>query len=263
MKLGIITISFNQAEFLEEAIQSVQLSDTRRLSYVIVDPGSTDGSRDIILKYKDRFSEIIFEPDEGPADGLNKGFAACDADVYGFLNSDDRFEPRALDYVLSFFEQNEDVDVLIGAIKFIDARGKAELRKRVSWSFSARDFLQRTCVVRQQATFFRRRTWLKTNGFNINNRTCWDAELLVGMALSGATFEVVHKVLGCFRAYDQSITGAINSKQLLNQHQEDLKSIRRQILDAGVEPDHPRVIALKRLVFRLNPYRRFLEFVVR
>src|ERR1035441_5561978 len=56
--LGIVTISFNQARFLTECIESVKLSDLSRLRYVIVDPGSTDGSRDLIEKYRDRFSAI-------------------------------------------------------------------------------------------------------------------------------------------------------------------------------------------------------------
>ena len=73
--LGIVTISYNQARFLTEAIDSVRLRDPDRLRYVIVDPGSTDGSREIIRCRHDRFSAIILEPDSGPADGLNKGFA--------------------------------------------------------------------------------------------------------------------------------------------------------------------------------------------
>ena len=48
MTLGIVTISFNQAQYLQEAIDSVRLANPASLRYVIVDPGSTAGSRDII-----------------------------------------------------------------------------------------------------------------------------------------------------------------------------------------------------------------------
>src|SRR5690242_12369441 len=103
MKLGIVTISFNQATHLQEAIDSVRLSDPSKLVYVIVDAGSKDLSRQIIERNAERFARIIFEPDEGPSDGLNKGFSACDADIYGYLNSDDRFVSGALDYVVDYF----------------------------------------------------------------------------------------------------------------------------------------------------------------
>src|ERR1017187_7879988 len=72
MKLGIVTISYNQAGYLQEAIDSVALADLSRLVYVIVDPGSTDGSRDVITRNRHRFPRAILEPDNGPADGLNK-----------------------------------------------------------------------------------------------------------------------------------------------------------------------------------------------
>ncbi len=75
MKVSVVTISYNQAEFLEQCIRSVIEQDYDDIEYIVVDPGSTDGSRDIIEKYHDYIDHIIFEPDCGPADGLNKGFA--------------------------------------------------------------------------------------------------------------------------------------------------------------------------------------------
>ena len=72
VKIGIVTISYNQAKYLAEAIESVCVADPEWLEYVIVDPGSSDGSRQIIERYRKRFGRIILEPDEGPADGLNK-----------------------------------------------------------------------------------------------------------------------------------------------------------------------------------------------
>ena len=74
LKFSIVTISFNQARFLEQAILSVISQDYLNIQYIVVDPGSTDGSRDIIEKYHNHIDKIIFEPDNGPADGLNKGF---------------------------------------------------------------------------------------------------------------------------------------------------------------------------------------------
>ena len=84
MKFSIVTISYNQAQFLEQAIRSVIEQDYPDVEYIVVDPGSTDGSREIIERYRDRIDRIIFEPDKGPADGLNKGFAQATGDVFGF-----------------------------------------------------------------------------------------------------------------------------------------------------------------------------------
>ena len=59
MKIGIVTISYNQAKYLTEAIESVSVADPERLEYVIADPGSSDGSRQIIERYHRRFDCII------------------------------------------------------------------------------------------------------------------------------------------------------------------------------------------------------------
>src|SRR5216684_816996 len=145
MNIGIVTISFNQAGYLTEAIESVQLADPQRLEYVIVDAGSTDGSRAIIERNRRRFSSIILEPDQGPPDGLNKGFAALDADILGYLNSDDRFAPGALDYVLRYFELYPSVDALCGAIRFIVERGRPSLRRRTPDPIDLRRYAYESC----------------------------------------------------------------------------------------------------------------------
>ena len=48
MKISIVTLSFNQGSFLESALKSVTDQKGVNLDYVVVDPGSTDGSRSII-----------------------------------------------------------------------------------------------------------------------------------------------------------------------------------------------------------------------
>ena len=52
MKFSIVTISFNQSEFIEHAILSVVEQDYPNIEYIVVDPGSTDGSREIIERYQ-------------------------------------------------------------------------------------------------------------------------------------------------------------------------------------------------------------------
>src|SRR6202171_6644991 len=95
-RVSIVTISFNQAPFLERAIRSVVEQDYPDIEYIVVDPGSTDGSRDIIERYRSRISQVIYEPDHGPADGLNKGFASATGDIFGSINADDAFLPGAV-----------------------------------------------------------------------------------------------------------------------------------------------------------------------
>lgn len=70
MKVSVVTISYNQAKFFPACIKSVAAQEGP-YEHIIVDPGSTDGSREIIEANRSHFSNIILEKDDGPADGLN------------------------------------------------------------------------------------------------------------------------------------------------------------------------------------------------
>jgi len=95
-KITVVTISFQQAEFLEETIRSVLLQSYPNLEYIIVDGGSTDGSVDIIREYASHLAWWTSEPDRGPSHALNKGFSRATGAIHAYLNSDDVYEPGAL-----------------------------------------------------------------------------------------------------------------------------------------------------------------------
>lgn len=243
--LSVVTISFNQGRYLQECIDSVVGQEVPGLQYIVVDPGSTDGSREIIEANRHRIGAVVYEPDEGPADGLNKGFARATGDVFGYINADDRFVPGALRFVSDYFDRHPDVDVLCGAIRIIDGDGRVSLRKRMSDRFDLADYMAGICTVGQQATFFRRRAFEAAGGFNARNRITWDGQLLVDMAVAGCRFETVFRVLGDFRVYPESITG---SNKFLGKQRDEFERIRGELEAKGVRL-HPRSSEKRRRLF--------------
>lgn len=206
MKVSIVTISYNQAEFLEEAILSVLNQDYNDIEYIVVDPGSTDGSRDIIKKYKDKIDHIIFEPDEGPSDGLNKGFAVAKGEVFGYLNADDILLPATVSHFVRCF-QSSDADVISGHGYIIDRNGDIT-GKTFSHKFDPVAYVYGACVLIQQSTFFKAVCFEKVGAFNKDNRVSWDGELCFDMAIAGAKFKRISGFWSKFRVYDESITGS-------------------------------------------------------
>ena len=89
-KLSVITINLNNREGLEKTMESV-ISQTffRRINYVVIDGGSTDGSVDVIRKYEKKLSYWVSEPDDGIYNAMNKGLDQCNTDYVMFLNSGD------------------------------------------------------------------------------------------------------------------------------------------------------------------------------
>ena len=216
VRVSIVTISFNQAEFLERTIQSVLTQDYPDIEYIVVDPGSTDGSRDIIQRYSGRISRVILRPDRGAADGLNGGFAAATGEILGFLNSEDFLLPGAVTSAVSYLGRHEGIDVVSGHSNLIGPDERF-LRRLYSDRMSLDRFIYRGVILMQASTFFRRKIFDRTGGFRIDNKVCWDGELFLDMALAGGRFAVVDEFWSAYRLHSKSITGSKNNAKLTRQ----------------------------------------------
>ncbi len=157
--VSIITPSYNQASFVEETILSVARQDYPSVEHVIVDGGSTDGSVEIIRTYAQRYPDRIrwvSEPDEGHADGINKGFRISRGQIIAWLNSDDAYLFRStLSEVVDTFSRMPEADVVYGDAVLIDKDNRL-LRVLCAPSFNY-SWLLRGCRILQPAAFWRRR----------------------------------------------------------------------------------------------------------
>lgn len=206
MKISIVTISFNQSAYLRRCIDSILSQDYDDLEYIVVDPGSTDGSREIIQSYGDRIVKV-FEKDAGAADGLNKGFAHATGEILGFINSDDELLPGALRAISLAFKQHPTAGAISGCGYFIDAAGQ-RIKPIVPSKFTARRYALGAVTLFQQGTFFKKSAFIEVGGFNKDNKTCWDGELFLDIAMTGKRFFTIPNDVALFRIHDASITGS-------------------------------------------------------
>ena len=73
MKLSIITINYNNKAGLQKTIDSVVAQTWRDFEWIIIDGGSTDGSKELIEQYQQHFAYWCSEPDKGVYNAMNKG----------------------------------------------------------------------------------------------------------------------------------------------------------------------------------------------
>ena len=177
--VSVVVPSFNQAEFLPVALESVLTQEgcgeEFALEVVVMDGGSTDGSAEIVVEFAGRFPGRLVHWESGPDGGhyaaLNAGFGKTGggpAGVMGWLNSDDRLCPWALRTVAGGMRDNPDCDWLTSARPLWWTRGGAvsEVGRFPALDAGAvlrgchlpggRPFLG---YLQQESTFWRRRLW--------------------------------------------------------------------------------------------------------
>lgn len=114
MKLSIITINYNNCVGLQKTIDSVIAQTWRDFEWIVIDGGSTDGSKELIEKYKEHFAYWCSEPDKGVYNAMNKGIAKAKGEYLNFMNSGDCFHDA---FVLSnVFKEDIVADILIGQV---------------------------------------------------------------------------------------------------------------------------------------------------
>ncbi|MBQ7482227.1 MAG: glycosyltransferase, partial [Lachnospiraceae bacterium] len=105
--VSIITVTYNSGATLKRTIESVLAQTAAPREYIIVDGCSTDDTLSIAESFRETFDEkgisysVISEPDNGIYDAMNKGIRLAMGDIIGMINSDDWYEPCAVETVLS------------------------------------------------------------------------------------------------------------------------------------------------------------------
>jgi glycosyltransferase involved in cell wall biosynthesis len=246
MSISVITISYNQGAFLRAAAESVLRQDVD-VQYIVIDAGSTERETLKVLEWIERQpgTRVNIGPDDGPADGLNKGFEMAEMAIVGYLNSDDTYLPGALAQVCSNFARFPSADVIYGNGFIVDIEHNPKRHVR-SDPFGLRDYALGAGMVLQQATFFRKEA-LPRNPFNVSNKTCWDGELLVDLALAGRRLVHIDSDWGCFRIHPQSITG---SKLTAERYKRDHDRVAAKIL--GYEPSTRPLLKVEGIARRLR-----------
>lgn len=122
-KISVVTVVYNSAALIENTVKSIINQSYSHIEYIVVDGGSTDGTIDILNRYKKNISTLISEPDRGIYDAMNKGISLASGDFVVFINSGDKFSsPDILEKIFSDPNAAQ-ADVIYGDTDITDSDG--------------------------------------------------------------------------------------------------------------------------------------------
>jgi glycosyltransferase involved in cell wall biosynthesis len=138
---SIITVVRNNAQQLEQTIQSLLCQTCQDFEYIIIDGASTDNFLEVVNRYPDPRITWVSEVDQGIYDAMNKGITRSTGKIVGTLNAGDFYLPNALELVATAYHQSQQSDLAIaGDLQMMTKSGLFHLDRsapgKSNWYFS-------------------------------------------------------------------------------------------------------------------------------
>ncbi len=208
--VSIITPSLNQAEYIDETIQSILGQTYLNIEYIVLDAESTDYTLQILKKYSHQI-RWISEADSGQSNALNKGFALAQGDIFAYLNADDLYYPTTIQTIVDFFRDHPDAMMVYGDALAIDYQNKSYERRHHVKAVQFHDLVEYGDFIVQPASFWRRTVWEKYGGFDESYTYVFDYEYFMRIA-QHITLHYIPQLLAKERIHRQTKTtnGGIN-----------------------------------------------------
>lgn len=194
--ISVITVARNAAATIEETIRSVAEQSHPHIEHIVVDGGSTDGTLEVIQKYRSKIAAFMSEPDKGMYDAMNKGLRLASGDIIGFLNADDVYADSCALETIARTIEGQKVDACYGDLLYID-KNNPDRVVRYWRSQPYHDGLFEKGWMPAHPTFYARRwAYDKFGGYDLAYRYQSDFELTMRfLAVNGVSSAYIPQVL--------------------------------------------------------------------
>lgn len=177
VKITVITTVFNAVTTVRDTIQSVVDQNHPDIEHIVIDGASTDGTLDIVNKYRTSLASVVSEPDKGVYDGMNKGLRLATGEIIGFLNADDVYAHEGILKRVAEVMSDPEVDACYADLVYVDSNDSRRI-VRYWKSQSYKDGLFQKGWMPAHPTFFvRRKVYERYGGFDLSYPRQSDFEL--------------------------------------------------------------------------------------
>jgi glycosyltransferase involved in cell wall biosynthesis len=217
LRLCLVTPCLNAGAYAGEALSSVvNQPGFEHVDYIVMDGGSTDGSKDVIAAYASRLKHWQTGADGGLYHAVEEGFRYSDAEIMGWLNADDMLCPWTIRLVLDIFTQLPQVDFITSKHPLVANSSGVVYHAALLPGVNRHDFREgmnlpgqgwpATNFISQESTFWRRSLWESVGGgFDHTLRLACDFELWARF-LERTDLYVVESPMAIFRAHGSNLS---------------------------------------------------------
>ena len=198
--LTVITPVFNNYTYISAAIENYLSQKCEFSELLIMDGGSTDGTKEVIAKYAKDYPSIrwVSEKDNGQSDAMNKGITLAKGKYISFLNVDDYYSEGCLNEVCQILKQKPNINYLVGDCNVWDQNRNLVYVNRPFKVKKYHVFSGFHFSVNPSAYFYQKRLHDEVGLYPLDNHYNMDLEMI--LRFRGVTmFEYYPKVWGNFR----------------------------------------------------------------
>lgn len=179
MKVSLITVCRNVAPVIAETLDSVLSQTHPDIEIIVIDGASTDGTVEILERYRPKLGALVSEPDKGIYDAMNKGLRLATGDVIGFVNAGDLLmTPKVIADVVSAF-QRAHVDAVYGDIIMVDEHDIHKVHRTWLSGTYHRENFRKGWMPPHVGTFIKKSVYDQHGLFNTDLRIGADYEILL------------------------------------------------------------------------------------
>ena len=223
MKLSIITVNYNNIEGLKKTLESVSIQNRKDFEFILIDGGSTDGSKELIEANKQHFSYWVSESDKGIYHAMNKGVKVAKGDYLFFLNSGDDFiDMNSLEKISTHLTGEDIVYFNINQIK----RGVVKIKKTpamLSFNYLHHD------LPPHQSTFIKKQLFDNLGYYDEDLKIVSDWKfIIIALIKHNATYQYIDDVFTNF--YHGGISTHENNKALIERERASVLNTEFPIL---------------------------------
>ena len=180
MRVTIITVCFNSQNTIEATLKSIASQTYTDIEYIVVDGASTDGTLQLLSKYKSNIHRLVSEPDNGLYDALNKGILLATGDIISILHSDDCFaDDNVIEKIVKIFDKHPDKMIVLSELKVYRSKFETSHIRHISSQSFIPEQLKYGLMPPHTSTFIRKIIYETHGNFNTNYKIAADFDLFL------------------------------------------------------------------------------------